>query len=89
MDDDTSENFDQLMRSCADKALKCFDVLKDSPGVWDIFITKQVQVPHMYIFIPENKVYMMQLSLKDKPLGDYIYPVQYDKWDIYFDLFRY
>ena len=76
MDDDTSENFDQLMRSCSDKALKCFDVLKDSPGVWDIFITKQVQVPHMYIFIPENKVYMMQLSLKDKPLGD-ICPVQY------------
>uniref|UniRef100_A0A8B8DZJ9 TATA box-binding protein-associated factor RNA polymerase I subunit A-like n=1 Tax=Crassostrea virginica TaxID=6565 RepID=A0A8B8DZJ9_CRAVI len=44
LDDDTSENFDQLMRSCADKALKCFDVLKDSPGVWDIFITKQVQI---------------------------------------------
>ena len=86
MDDDTSENFDQLMRSCADKALKCFDVLKDSPGVWDIFITKQVQVPHMYI--PENKVYMMQLSLKDKPLCD-ICPMQYDKWDIYCDLFRY
>jgi hypothetical protein len=44
LDDDVNENFEDFMRSCADKALNFFDVLRDTPGVWDIFVTKQVEV---------------------------------------------
>ncbi|XP_048738158.2 TATA box-binding protein-associated factor RNA polymerase I subunit A-like isoform X2 [Ostrea edulis] len=48
LDDDVSENFEDFMRSCADKALNFFDVLKDLTGVWDIFVTKQVEMLEYY-----------------------------------------
>lgn len=49
LDTETSENFEQLMLACADKALNNFEVLKDVPGVWDIFITKHLEVLLLFI----------------------------------------
>lgn len=51
LDTETSENFEQLMLACADKALNNFEVLKDVPGVWDIFITKHLEVLLLYLLI--------------------------------------
>lgn len=39
------------MLACADKALNNFEVLKDVPGVWDIFITKHLEVLLLYLLI--------------------------------------
>lgn len=51
LDTETSENFEQLMLACADKALNNFEVLKEVSGVWDIFITKHLEVLLLYLLI--------------------------------------
>ncbi|XP_061174806.1 TATA box-binding protein-associated factor RNA polymerase I subunit A-like [Saccostrea echinata] len=53
LDDDVSNNYEDLMKTCADKAINCFDVLKSGQGVWDIFITKQVEILEYYCKLEE------------------------------------
>lgn len=56
IDIETSENFEQLMLACAHKALNNFEVLKDVPGVWDIFITKHLEVLLLFIYTVRKSI---------------------------------
>lgn len=60
IDIETSENFEQLMLACADKALNNFEVLKDVPGVWDIFITKHLEVLLLFIYTVRKSIWVQR-----------------------------
>lgn len=64
LDTETSENFEQLMLACADKALNNFEVLKEVSGVWDIFITKHLEILEHYDKLEEAEALLR--SYKDK-----------------------
>ncbi|XP_062604766.1 TATA box-binding protein-associated factor RNA polymerase I subunit A-like [Saccostrea cucullata] len=66
LDDDISDNYEDLMESCADKALNCFDVLKSVPGVWDIFITKQVEILEHYCKLDEAEEILQAYKQQNK-----------------------
>lgn len=66
LDVETSENFEQLMLACADKALSNFEVLKDVPGVWDIFITKHVQILEHYENLEEAEALLRSYKEKNE-----------------------